>query len=298
MTNKRNYKSNVFAMLLEEQERALELYNAVNNSNYDDPSLVEINTIEGGFELSIQNDASFIFDNVLSIYEHQSTYCPNMPLRSLVYFATLIQKKYMNRDIFSRRLVTLPTPKFIVFYNGTEPQPDYQEMRLSDCFIKKNKDEKSMLELVCRVYNINKGKNKELLEHCKWLSDYMVFVDKVREYHNDRDEDDLEEDISKAIDYCISNGYLEEFFTSRRSEVLEVTKVDYTFERRMKLNYDEGKDDGIKIGEKRGEKRGRKQMLLDKIAKKISKGKSISQIADELEESEEDIMELAKKIES
>ena len=73
-----------------------------------------------------------------------------------------------------------------------------------------------------------------------------------------------------------------------------MTKVDYTFERRMKLNYDEGKDDGIKIGEKLGEK----QMLLDKIAKKISKGKSISQIADELEESEDVIMELAKKIES
>ena len=254
MTNKRNYKS----------------------------------TIDGGFELSIQNDASFIFDNVLSIYEHQSTYCPNMPLRSLVYFATLIQKKYMNRDIFSRRLVTLPTPKFIVFYNGVETQPDYQEMRLSDCFIKKDKEEKSMLELVCRVYNINKGKNKELLEHCKWLSDYMVFVDKVREYHNDREDDKLEEDISKAIDYCISNGYLEEFFTSRRSEVLEVTKVDYTFERRMKLNYDEGKDDGIKLGEK--------QMLLDKIAVKLSKGKSISQIADELEESEDAIMELAKEI--
>ena len=81
-----------------------------------------------------------------------------------------------------------------------------------------------------------------------------------------------------------------------------MTKVDYTFERRMKLNYDEGKEEGIKIGEKlgekRGEKRGRKQMLLDKIAVKLSKGKSISQIADELEESEEDIMELAKKIES
>ena len=92
------------------------------------------------------------------------------------------------------------------------------------------------------------------------------------------------------------HNYLEEFFTSRRAEVLEVTKVDYTFERRMKLNYDEGKEEGIKLGEKRGEKRGRKQMLLDKIAKKISKGKSISQIADELEESEETISSLAKEI--
>ena len=247
MTNKRNYKSNVFAMLLEDQGRALELYNAVNNSNYDDPTLVEINTIEGGFELSIQNDASFIFDNVLSIYEHQSTYCPNMPLRSLVYFATLVQEKYMNRDIFSRRLVSLPTPKFIVFYNGTEPQPEYSEMKLSDCFINKD-DEKSMLELVCKVYNINAGKNKKLLERCRWLADYMVFVDKVREYHNGRTEAELEEDISKAIDYCIENNYLREFFTSRRSEVLEVTKVDYTFERRMKLNYEEGREDGEKDG--------------------------------------------------
>ena len=266
MANKRNYKSNVFAILLEDQERALELYNAVNNSNYDDPSIVEINTIEGGFELSIQNDASFIFDNVLSIYEHQSTYCPNMPLRSLVYFATLVQEKYMNRDIFSRRLVSLPTPKFIVFYNGTEPQPEYSEMKLSDCFINKNCDEKNMLELVCKVYNINAGKNKELLRKCKWLADYMVFVDKVREYHKGRTEAELEEDISKAIDYCIENNYLREFFASRRSEVLEVTKVDYTFERRMRLNYEEGEKDGILKGRLEG-----KAELIREIMKNENK---------------------------
>ena len=69
-----------------------------------------------------------------------------------------------------------------------------------------------------------------------------------------------------------------------------MTKVDYTFERRMKLNYDEGFE--------QGEKQGERRILIDKIAVKLSKGKSISQIADELEESEEDIMELAKKIES
>ena len=127
---------------------------------------------------------------------------------------------------------------------GTEPQPEYSEMKLSDCFIKKDKDENSMLELVCRVYNINKGKDKSLLEQCKWLSDYMIFVDKVREYHNNKEDDMLEEDINKAIDYCIENNYLKDFFTSRRSEVLEVTKAEYTFERRMELNYKEGKEDG------------------------------------------------------
>ena len=107
-----------------------------------------------------------------------------------------------------------------------------------------------MLELVCRVYNINKGHNKELLERCKWLSDYMTFVDKVRECHKNHGDDRLIEDIIEAIDYCINNGILRESFETRKTEVLRMTKVDYTFERRMKLNYDEGRDDGMKLGEK------------------------------------------------
>ena len=286
MSNERNYKSNVFVMLLEEKRRALELYNAVNDSDYDDPEQVVINTIEGGFELSIQNDASFIFDNTLSIYEHQSTYCTNMPLRSLIYFTTLVKKIYKDKDIFSRRLVKIPRPKFVVFYNGVESQPDYQEMRLSDCFIKNDKDnEKDMLELICRVYNINEGHSSALLNKCKWLSDYMVFVDKVREYHKNHNDEELHQDIEKAIDYCIKNNILREFLKERRTEVLDVTAVDYTYERRMILNYNEGREDEHKA------------MLLEKISKKLSKGKSISQIADELEESEDTVSELIKEIE-
>ena len=253
MSNERNYKSNVFVMLLEEKKRALELYNAVNDSDYKDPEQVIIITIEGGFELSVQNDASFIFDNVLSIYEHQSTYCPNMPLRSLIYFTTLVKKNYKDRDIFSRRLVKIPRPKFVVFYNGVESQPDYQEMRLYDCFIKNEEEnEKDMLELVCRVYNINEGHNKELLDKCKWLSDYMVFIDKVREYHKNHDDEELHQDIEKAIDYCIKNNILKEFLKERRTEVLDVTAVDYTYERRMELNYNEGKEDVIVLGISQG----------------------------------------------
>ena len=83
-----------------------------------------------------------------------------------------------------------------------------------------------------------------------------------------------------------------------------MTKVDYTFERRMKLNYDEGREDGIKIGEqngikigeKNGIKIGEKNTLLNQISKKLSKNKSIAQIADELEESESTILELSKEL--
>ncbi len=103
------------------------------------------------------------------------------------------------------------------------------------------------------------------MKRCKWLADYMVFVDKVREYHKGRTEAELEEDISKAIDYCIENNYLSEFFTSRRSEVLEVTKVDYTFERRMKLNYEEGREDGLREGETSGKLKGKAETIRELI---------------------------------
>lgn len=166
-------------------------------------------------------------------------------------------------------------------------------MKLSDCFIKNDEEnEKDMLELVCRVYNINEGHNKELLSRCIWLSDYMVFVDKVREYHKGHDVEELHQDIDRAIDYCIKNNILREFFKDRRAEVLTVTAVDYTYERRMELNYNEGKEDGIRDGRVLE----RREMLINKIAKKLSKNKTIEQIADELEESESTIRELSQEI--
>ena len=66
--------------------------------------------------------------------------------------------------------------------------------------------------------------------------------------------------------------------------MLDVTAVDYTYERRMILNYNEGREDEHKA------------MLLEKISKKLSKGKSIAQIADELEESKDTVSGLIKEI--
>ena len=93
MANK-EYKSDVFSMLLQDKKRAMEIYNAINGTDYDDPELVEMTTLDDkSFSLTVRNDASFILDANLSLYEHQSTYCPNMPLRDLLYFASIIQKQ-------------------------------------------------------------------------------------------------------------------------------------------------------------------------------------------------------------
>ena len=152
MSGNREYKSDVFSMLMQDKERALQLYNAMNGSSYDNPEDVEIVIHDGGISLSVRNDASFIVDARLSIYEHQSTVCPNMPVRSLIYFSVILSDMLSDKkkgtksgkNIYGRRLVKIPTPHFVVFYNGEEEQPEVQELKLSDAF------EKQEMIVVCK----------------------------------------------------------------------------------------------------------------------------------------------------
>ncbi len=178
MAGNREYKSDVFSMLMEDAPNALMLYNALNGTCYEDVSLVEICTLDRGISLTVRNDAAFVLDMNLSIYEHQSTVCPNMPVRSLVYFTITLEEFFRGKNIYGRSLVKIPTPRFAVFYNGDEKQPEQYELKLSDAYV--HSVENPELELTCRVYNINYGKNRRLLEHCPILGDYMILVDYVR----------------------------------------------------------------------------------------------------------------------
>lgn len=166
MTGNREYKSDVFSMLMEDPQNALDLYNAINHSDYADPELVEICVLDRGISLTVRNDAAFVLDMNLSIYEHQSTVCPNMPVRSLIYFTITLQDILKGNNIYGRKLVKIPTPRFAVFYNGDEQQPEQYELKLSDAF--EHPVENPEVELTCRVYNINYGKNQELLSKCSF----------------------------------------------------------------------------------------------------------------------------------
>lgn len=134
----------------------------------------------------------------------------------------------------------------MVFYNGEEEQPEVQELKLSDAF-EKPTDEPN-LELKCKVYNINDGKNKAIMESCGWLNDYMTFVNKVREYHADGAFDDLAIDIEKAIDYCIDNDILKEFLKTYRSEVTKSMQLNYEFDRQLELERADAIEEGMEIG--------------------------------------------------
>lgn len=274
MAGNREYKSDVFSMLLEDPKNALSLYNAINGSNYTDPAIVEICTLNRGISLSVRNDAAFIVDLNLSIYEHQSTVCPNMPLRNLIYFTSTIEDMIKGRDIYGRQLLKIPTPRFAVFYNGDEEQPEQYTLKLSDAF--EHPVENPELELTCMVYNINRGKNEELLGKCPFLKEYMTFVDCVRDKYQENEHKDLEHCIEWAIDHCIEENVLRDFLIRRRTEVTKVMTLDYTFDRRLMMAKRDSREEG--------RVEGRLANLIAIICKKLKKNKSIEDIAEDLEE--------------
>lgn len=85
------YKDRVFRMLFSDKKRLLELYNALNGTDYENPEELTVNTLENAIYINMRNDVSFVIDSSMSLYEHQSSYCPNMPLRGLLYFTDRIK---------------------------------------------------------------------------------------------------------------------------------------------------------------------------------------------------------------
>lgn len=261
----REYKSSVFSMLTEIPEYALDIYNALNDTSYHDPNAVEIVKLKNGIVLSMRNDASFVLDSFLNLYEHQSTYNPNMPLRFLIYFANMMQEqiKQNDRNMFGRRRIMLPTPRFVVFYNGREDRPDVEVLKLSDSY-EKQQDE-YQLDLICTIYNINPDHNQKLMKKSSVLSGYAFFVDRVRYYCGRKQE--LEDAVRHAIDECIEQSILADFFASRKEEVLEMAVLDFTFERQLELTrrdeYEDGWSDGRLEGRREGRLEGQREGRLE-----------------------------------
>ena len=176
----REYKDRLFCKVFERKEDLLELYNAVNGTDYKDPEALEVNTLEDVIYLGMRNDRSFLIDGTMNLYEHNSTQCPNLPLRGLFYFSRLYEGYAESQKIriYGRTRIKLPTPQFIVFYNGTAAEPDRSKLRLSDAYVQK--DREPALECTAVMLNVNYGHNKTLMDRCGKLKEYAILVAGVR----------------------------------------------------------------------------------------------------------------------
>ena len=238
----RNYKDSFFRMLFKNKENLLSLYNALNETAYTDVSRLEITTLENAVYMNYKNDVSFVFDYELMIHEHQSTVNPNMPLRDLFYVADILQKKTYDKDLYGSRLIKLPSPRFVVFYNGTTDQPERKVFKLSDSY--ERKQDIPELELTVTMYNINYGCNKKIMDACRTLKDYAMYVERVRKYSRQMP---LAQAVEKAVDKCIEEGILSDFLRTNRAEAIKVSIYEYDEE----LHFKTLREEGIEQGENR-----------------------------------------------
>ena len=232
----RTHKADVFAMAFKNKEDLLNLYNAVNGTDYDNVDDLEVNTLDNVLYISMKNDVSFIIGCTMNLYEHQSSYNPNMPLRGLLYFSKLFNKYADQRklNLYSSTLQKIPTPKYIVFYNGTRQEPDRQVLRLSDAF----ESNDGCLECEAIMLNINYGHNRQLMEKCRRLEEYAIFVATVRTFAATK-QFTLEDAISFAVEKCIETGILVDVLKTQRTEVFEVILETFDkelYERDLRAN--------------------------------------------------------------
>ncbi len=220
---KRVYKDTLFrAIYSGKDERSkrwiLSLYNALTGKNYTDTADLEITTLEDVIYITMKNDLSFLIDSQMNLFEHQSSVNPNMPLRGLMYFSKLYQKEVEKHDadIYGKTLVKIPSPRFVVFYNGNEEQGDIVKYRLSDSF--EIPDDSGEFEWTATVININKNHNEELQKKCESLYHYCVFVDRVKE--NLKNNMPLSEAVNEAVDFAISSKFLDGFFKEQRGAIM------------------------------------------------------------------------------
>ena len=238
LTANRMYKSRIFAMLFSDRNELLKLY-----------------------------------DMRLNLYEHQSTYSPNLPVRYLLYVADVYSDYTKDMNLYGTKAVKLPTPRFVIFYNGQAEQPDRKELKLSELFSIPDAD--PSLELKAVMLNINKGHNRKLMETCRTLQDYAEYTFRVREYAA---EMPLDLAVEQAITECISEGILADFLRKNRAEAKKVSIYEYDEERHMRQTREEGMEEGYANGFSQGIEQGITQTVINLLKSGLLKDIQIREI--------------------
>ena len=292
VTVNRKHKDSLFRIIFKEKKELLSLYNALAGTAYEKEDELTITTDEEVIYIHMKNDISFILDEYLNLYEHQSTVNPNMPMRGLLYMVDLYKPLVMGNALYSKKIVKIPNPKYIVFYNGVEEKADRWELRLSDAFV--HKESGGDIEVVAHMLNINYGHNKELMEKCEKLREYAILIATIRKYQEQRM--DLEKAVSFALDECLEKGILTEILRKERAVIMNSILTEFDEESYASMLRDEGFEDGREIGKKEGKIEGKIEGIVRMcISFGISKTEAVKKIKEELNISQEEAESYVEK---
>ena len=252
----RKYKDRLFRFIFSDKGNLLQLYNAINDSHYSNPDDLVITTIDDVVYMGMKNDLSFIIDDIMSLYEHQSTYSPNLPLRGLFYFSAMYRNyiEPMKQKLYTDSPLRIHFPVYLVFYNGSMEEPERKEIPLSDLFIQNGKGLQPALECTALLLNINVGHNQELMEKCRILKEYAQFIHTIRSKISVGLP--FQEAVETAVEDCISQNILSEILRKNKAEVIDMILTEYDEnefreflkEDSWKKGHEAGVQDGIKTG--------------------------------------------------
>jgi hypothetical protein len=297
-TLNRKYKDHIFRAIFKEKEQFLTLYNAVNGTDYNNPDDLTVTTVEQYVFMGMKNDVSYLVDMNLALYEHQSTDAPNSPIRFLCYFTQQLQNMIKPHQLYSTTQIKLPNPQFLIFYNGKKELPESSTLRLSDSF--PQTDQEPQVELIVKVLNINPGYNETLKEHCPILNEYMIFVEKVREYCKDIEtgsisKEEQKKEIGKAalraVNWCIEHHVLEDFLTKNKRQVITMSIFEFNDEIWQQVREDDRKfarEDGFQEGLQAGHIDANQKMIQMDFSKDVILCLGYSE--EEYEKAEKDLL--------
>jgi hypothetical protein len=262
---KRAFKSSFFASLFNDQERGLELVNAILDTNYPPDTKVTIQTLSDVFFMGIQNDLALLAgDTVLFLGEHQSTINRSIPVRFISYYGRVLERMVERDRTYIPGIVDLPKPVFIVLYNGKDPYPAKSILKLSDSYKKLGAHvvSESFIELAALVYNIHSPENADLLGKSPYLYGYVEVVRRGREYQAQGMT--ALEAVKRAIQDCIQDGIIADYLKKHAAEVEGMLSGEFNWEdaRRALLAY----------GEERGFQKGAREGMAKGVEKGVQEG--------------------------
>ena len=255
------------------KEWTLSLYNALNGSHFSNADDIELNTIDDAVYMGMKNDTSFLLHWTINLWAHQSTFNPNMPVRELMYLGKLYDKyiKQHKLNIYGHKLINLPIPNIVIFYNGKDDVEDEIICRLSDSFHSEMKKTVSDVEVVTHLYNINKDHNRHLMTACRPLFEYSWFIEKIRSFVKDHS---IEEAVDITIDAMPNSFVIKPFLIGNRAEVKDMCITEYDEVETMQMFKEEAYSEGFAEGHSEGFTEGHSEGFTEGHSEGFTEGHS------------------------
>lgn len=233
-------KDTLFRKLFSEKDRAIELCNALEGTNYPPDANAMVCNLEESL-LRRYNDSAIAVENQLLVFSEQSSLNPNMPIRLLSYATDAYYTWFIKmKEIYKEQLFKIPTPKFYVLYNG-EKELTQDVLRLSDAFILEAGE--FSLELTVKVLNVNYGSGCDAMEKSPSLKGYSYLVELIRQHQ--RKGLSRDKAIKPAIRQCIDENILADFLQEHFEEVANMLAKEYRLEDELEARMEEGMEQGI-----------------------------------------------------